>query len=720
MTKHPPALPTAYRIGRGPRILIVGTVFLMTVAVLLCTLSYAVYAERAAGDTRRYPMGAPGRTASTTTLLIDFQSTADRLAHSVVYLEPDGPAAPLPPGLEDWLEPGEIAVSPALAAAAGPDGVGLPAGRVVATISREGLSTPDERLAYVGASELAEVPGAHPYASFGAVPPVSPWDVSSSGALFGESMTVASLTTLLAALVLMAVAPAVGAFVIVCSGLRRRQARRDLLLDVLGAPRGWRRAQQRRALMPWVLLGTMLAAAAVTAPVLASARVPLTGFQLEPRLVTSHPLLLVLALGVSLLLALLLASWTPAPRAVGTRLSVILRRARQWWLWAAMAAVGLARWGPDLLDPAGGWVWAITYWAGVLAVLALVPLGITYAVTWAATRAARAAARARQPAALVAARWLAASPDMTLRVALALVLVLGVLFQAVAATQGTSENLRAAIQLERTVDDRIVELTTYDEIAGDDLSRALPGLHAVVTRPDPELQRLSLSGSCEALTVLGVSCDGTPRPPSRARPETTALAGYAGLQAEIVGQATQVTRLPPDSQVWLLRGDLERIDAVQAHRAVEAEVGPRARVRSPGDAWIVGARTEAQQGRWVPLFGLLGLAATMIALGADLHSRSRGNAERVALTAVLTGRPGAVLRLTVLALGLPLVVIGLASFLVQALVIVPVVTTVPPTPPPALLLAGPVMTLLLITTAVLVVVGSWSARRRSRTWVARG
>jgi hypothetical protein len=74
----------------------------------------------------------------------------------VVYLDPTTPAAPVPPGVQATPAPGEMVVSPALAAKLGTE-TDLRARfgeRVAGTIAPEGLAGPNDLLAYAGAQDL--------------------------------------------------------------------------------------------------------------------------------------------------------------------------------------------------------------------------------------------------------------------------------------------------------------------------------------------------------------------------------------------------------------------------------------------------------------------------------------------------------------------------------------------------------------------------------------
>ena len=710
----------SHRLSLASRLILVTTVAILTLTLLICSLAYAVYAERAAGDERRLPRDAPAHTDSTVTLLVDFRALPGDGSYSAIYLAPDGPNAQLPPGLDRWLAPGELAVSPALATAAGPEGRGLPAGKVVTEISREGLGVADERIAYVGMDDLRSVPGAHPYDGWGSTTPVTPWDVSRTGAVFGESIALTSLATLLMALVLLAVAPALGAVAVACADMRRRQTRRDLLLDALGAPRAWMRRRQMQATLPWITIGLLAGSALALVPVVTGSTVPFTRFQLEPRLLYDHAGASAIGLALAAISSLTLAALSPRRLRLGTRLRESANRLHTWWLAAAVAAVIFTRHAPDLIDPAGGWGWALSYWLGVIAVFALVPWGATYLVIMFARAAGRFARATSRPGLLAGARWLPAHPSVVLLPSVALTMVLGVLFQVVAVTQGTSQNLRDALQLQREVDNTIVPIKIYEDLEASSLMEALPGIDVLKVTMDLEHGQTTMRGTCEAIENLGVACGAAQTPASQAHPAAAALAGYLGAGTSFVGQDETPETLPGDSEGWLVRHDLRSIDPVAAQHAIDSAIGPRARVDLPGGTWITGAQDLAQEGRWVPFFGMIGLLATLSALVVDLASRSRTHADRVATLSVLLGRPGVVGWMTCVSLGAPMFVLGTIAFFTHAYVVAPIVTTVPPIPAPAELLAAPTFLLLTLCSVLLVVTATYSALVASKVWVARG
>ncbi|WP_199431981.1 FtsX-like permease family protein [Qaidamihabitans albus] len=88
----------------------------------------------------------------------------------VTYLDPAGPGAPVPPGLREIPEPGEMVVSPALAdrLQAHPALDARFNQRVTGTVAPEGLADPTELWAYAGGTGVRDSPGADTVYSYGA------------------------------------------------------------------------------------------------------------------------------------------------------------------------------------------------------------------------------------------------------------------------------------------------------------------------------------------------------------------------------------------------------------------------------------------------------------------------------------------------------------------------------------------------------------------------
>ena len=132
------------------------------VAVLLVAAAAPTMlsARNARGDARDdYPIGVPQVPRSSATLLVaSFDTTFRDISIHGRIVQPEGPRAPLPPGVSAYPRPGELVVSPALRdLLASPSGAllrqRLP-GRIVGTIAPAGLQGPSEAAFFLGSDSL--------------------------------------------------------------------------------------------------------------------------------------------------------------------------------------------------------------------------------------------------------------------------------------------------------------------------------------------------------------------------------------------------------------------------------------------------------------------------------------------------------------------------------------------------------------------------------------
>ncbi|MBO3083335.1 FtsX-like permease family protein [Cellulomonas fengjieae] len=143
------------------RLALVATGIGIGVAMLLLVASVPnVLDTRATRDAARSP-GTPVAERGDDTILVK-RMFSEVGAENVVghLLQPEGPRAPLPPGVDRSLAPGEALLSPALLRLLeGPGGdvlEGRWGDRVVGTIAPDGLVGPQELRVYVGTDQLTE------------------------------------------------------------------------------------------------------------------------------------------------------------------------------------------------------------------------------------------------------------------------------------------------------------------------------------------------------------------------------------------------------------------------------------------------------------------------------------------------------------------------------------------------------------------------------------
>lgn len=160
------ALLTALGVGIG-----------VAVLLLAAAVPGALDARQARGDARDdLRMDRPIPAAADTLLVRTVDTTFRDQPVRGRALRPDGPAAPVPPGLAALPAPGEVVVSPALR-----DVLDSPAGplfaprlggaRVTGTIGDQGLAGPRELAFYLGVDRLSTEDGAVRLDRFGGGPP---------------------------------------------------------------------------------------------------------------------------------------------------------------------------------------------------------------------------------------------------------------------------------------------------------------------------------------------------------------------------------------------------------------------------------------------------------------------------------------------------------------------------------------------------------------------
>lgn len=690
-------------------------------AVLTCALIYSGYAHRGNVDAARFPQVTAGSTADTTTVGIEFDALDDHLSYSVILLQPGGPTAPLPPGLDSWPAPGEVALSPELRRVGLAQGIEERYGRAVHTIGSEGIGAPTERLAYVRPVNDRIDSGARIEASaFGLPAPVSPWRVGSSGAYFGESMNIASLRLFLPAAVIFMIVPALGCLVVVRRRIADRLGPRELLLEALGAPTSVRLRLRLGTVWAPIVSGVVLGAVLCAIPVMASWRLPFTHFLLFPELITDRPALMLGALGLVVAFPVGVLTTSPARRSGTNRPAQIVERAKGRWLLAGPLAIAGALWLPDLVDPGGGWVWAITYWLGVLATFAMVPMSIAILVTQGMGRLRRFARTQGWPAVLVPSAWLATAPLTTLRCAVTLVLASGLLFQGLVWTQGSNEHLEQALAAQEVVDGRILEVraTASDDFA-EFVDSGLPegvGFVGQVIAPDSSAQ---LIGSCVDLTALSVPCGGTTLAAQLPDPAGTAL-GYSFGDLPITGVVGSPVDEADEAGLEGFAFDRSLMATLDSEALQDAARATGATMTPLGQSWVGGATNEARQGEWIVLLGCLGLAAVLLALTADLGGRLQEHARRTGVLTALSGRARDHWIMAGVVAVVPTLTAGSLAYLAHAVAIQPFVSTPPGGTPPAEMVLPP-----FAVTCIGVALLSWltvarTSLRAVHGWVPRG
>jgi hypothetical protein len=342
---------TAVGVGLG--------VALLLLAASLPTALQARDDRNAARDDRTTGTTQPTRGAGTL-LVGTFDTTYGERDIRGRLLQPEGPRAPVPPGVRRLPRPGELVVSPALGALLKTRAGELLAARlrakVIGTIGHAGLQGPGEYAFYLGSDRLEGAPSAHRISAFG---------TDGAGGGYG------SVLTLLVVIALVVLLLPVGVFIATAARFGGEQReRRMAALRLLGADA----AMARRVAAGESAAGAVLGLGA-------GALLFLAGRQLAGHLTLWDISVFPADVRPSLVLTGLVAAAVPATAVVVTVLALgrvvveplgVVRRAaggrrRLWWR-LAIPALGLVTLAP-LLGGIGAGFNAYQVGTGVVALL---------------------------------------------------------------------------------------------------------------------------------------------------------------------------------------------------------------------------------------------------------------------------------------------------------------------------------------------------------------
>ncbi|MGA4955134.1 hypothetical protein [Streptomyces lavendulocolor] len=655
---------------------------------------------------------------------------------SVVYVEPAGPSAPLPPGLPRWPAPGEAFVSPALLDAM--PSAATRYGRLAGTVSAEGLADAGELFVYVRPPSGVRIQGYGTtlgVTGFGAARPVpGPYFLSQS-----FDRPAGDLYWLLAPQLGLPVA----VLLIVASRLGARQ--RDERLAVLYAIGAGRSVRARIAAGECVRplgAGVLLGGAPLVAVTLTGVRLPLTGYEVSAAdlapLRWQFPLALALVWAA---LCLLFAALHLRVRPAGSGRPRPARRRPSAW--------------PAVLCGIGGLAVVSGAAAGQAAGTRLFVLGTTLTLVGLPPLLGRAAARVAvrltgygtgDPARLVGGRWAAAHPAVVARAGAALVVMLGLAAQALVLVTDLTDEARNATVLAERLDERLLEVRSAPADArararfvaalgpGDRVLRVVPGGDPSGTGPPV------LVGDCDDLAALGAmrSCPRGRAVPAQEvyrerTPRTEALRwmGFGPVHVRATGPAVRSAAVRSPSVrspavreqgrehgpfVVLTSGPEGRERAERAARATL----PLPHVGVPGDENVIGGHARARQADWVLLVATAGFLLLAFTGAAGLLHAFLDRADELRPLAGYTSGVGFHLRVAWWGMGVPMAcALGPAALVAGLLAGVNLGFLSPSGSSPLGLLGGGLAVALAVCAAATVGGGLLSAGFTHR-WVPRG
>ncbi|MFI2223765.1 FtsX-like permease family protein [Streptomyces fradiae] len=647
----------------------------LVVATLIAT--HATYQGQATRGDARTPVfqeDVPGSTAKAL-----WSVAGDSIPGSgpfqVVFIAPLTDDAPLPPGLSAWPRPGEAALSPGLRNHPAAKDVTKRYGRTVATIGEEGLQSPDELFAYVVPAAPLRGETVRPITGYG--PGVGPVYYTVGQTDYAQPkwvfLSMVAFLGLLPAVVLLTVAARTGS---------HTRDRRTDLVEVLGAtPRNRNLIVVGEALVP-VLVGTLLALCAVGTASFTDLRLPWAGHVLVSGDIRGWlwvflPALLAVAVAV---LAVVVLADRPGKRSTSsTRVSGRSRSLRPWALLCPVLLLIAVR-GPELFTP-GTTAFVMTNWVAAVGTLATLPAAVAVVTSMIGECLVRVGRRHGLPGLVIAGRRAAAHPGPVARMTAGVLVAIGLLLQVVAWQGQLGQSSRAAqATVDRIGSTALVvqpRAATAEQLKT--FKRDLPARVSVLSLTmAPETDSLTLRGSCTALQRLQLDCPTEPsaltKTPTDPRLREL-IAWNGGLQATVsVQQGEPLTALDDGdgfSQTVLISHDGEDISAADVKRQAHRVFPMGAEVSTIGGEWLTGSRVNQLHGRWITLFGLVGIG--MLAAAAALAGLAEflRNGRALAPVTMLAGNHRVFWSTAALSILLPLVLAGVVGCVVGAWLALP-------------------------------------------------
>lgn len=618
----------------------------LTFAVLVAVTAYGVFEVRAAGDGARYPVV---ETAASGTGSTSFDVAGDDVPgqgqFTVVTLYPDGPAAPLPPGIPSDVEPGDVFLSPSLKSLDPSLRMDERYGPVDGTITAEGLSAPDENLAYI-------IGGGHPPSGsqravdFGES--VSPWAVGSSSAFFGESMTIQPLGAVLPAVGVLVVLPAVGLGVSCAGQVSGSRRRRDGVLEALGARPRVRWGVEVRSTLPGLVCGSVGAAFAAWVYIRSQPTVPYVDFVVSPdALPISRAALAALAAVIVGLVCFTVPYRRSRAHARPTPAPLHLSPA---WTLAGPVVVALASWLPDRVAEPPSPVNVVLRWALAIVSLVAVAVSVSAALIALGGWLRRLGHRHGHATALVTGGSLAGTGRNFVVMTLAVgSMCLAAFFTAQYAALGQSFSVDGR-SLHRTIGTSAAVVEMPDRAAAGRFLKTVPAELGVVS-----VRGAALTGDCASLEHMGFSCDSAGR-------QSRATAVLRALHMPSATEVRSSRPLPQAGRYLVVDTTGAPVDVPELKALANEASGQVTQVGEVASQWITATDGLIHQLRWVPVWAAAGLTLGLIGVIISSLGGQAEQSRRMAPVLALFGSDRARTAIVVgLTTGVPLLTAGVAS-----------------------------------------------------------
>ncbi|RKS76309.1 hypothetical protein BZB76_1663 [Actinomadura pelletieri DSM 43383] len=602
-------LRIGWNIGRGASGDRIRFIALLLASATLALIASTAVAAVAVVDARdgvertRGPLFADDGEPATALWRVEFD-TVDQVQHSVVFVEPLTASAAPPPGLPRWPARGEAYLSPELLRLGAPENISARYGHLAGLVQRNGLASPGERIAYVRPP--------HPNLRS------DDWfKITGFGQAvgLGEAQAARPLSMFLDALIGLLAVPAVALLVVAARCGSTARDRRSALLQALGGLARHRAVVNLgEAALP-ATAGACLGAVPILTAMIVDIRIPGTGYLIgstDLRAVWWTIPAVVLATVLITLTAVVMldrvdrAGKTTRPRSFSGPVP-------RWRLvlCAVMFAVEAVSGFVD------GDVGFYLYLTGALGVLATLPSVAAALSRGLGERIAAFGRRRGRPAPLTAGRWIVAHPGVVTRLAVAVIIGLGLITQVQVWHSRLSEPEKEAVATEKRVGGGVLLVSAETDLTPAQISAFaghLPPAYTILGLHTPENSPTTAVAPCPALRSVHLTCPTTSTALRTGEGDTRVqeLHRWQGKQnGQMIVRTGSITGSKLDA-LAVLSAPETGSQTTPVKQAAYATL-PLPKVDQLGADSLISAKSDSQMARWLVLFGVCGMLILMLA-----------------------------------------------------------------------------------------------------------
>ncbi|WP_143201235.1 FtsX-like permease family protein [Streptomyces uncialis] len=608
-----------------------------------CVVVSATYSGRAAAQEARSPVTVPEQQAEQAIARwMESADTVEGRQYSVIYIQPLRKDAPPPPGLRYWPAPGHSAVSYGAELAGRHEGITSRYGEMDARLELEGLASLSEPLIYVRPAKPMKE-GLY----------VSAWG-NPEGTVFGEPLNIQPATGFYVLITATCLVPALALTVIACRTGSVKRDRRQSVLHAMGASRRHRLLVDLGETAPPILAGAALAVLAMYVWQGTNWNLPRVNYVMTVDYLQPHLLPFFGSAGLAALVVLT-AAVTVKPRTagvIGARPGIgqgraLVRTAR----WLCPVAFAVAFFGPSLFSAQDNeMLFLLPYAAGSLTALLMLPAALSALTTQLGRLTGWWGRRGGHPVALLAGRWVAASPAAVTRVVTSIVLLIGLSAQLYTWNNRTTESDAEALATQRMLDSSAVVVDGVDRNSLQQLQSfitALPGeqkVLAVYNNDSPGAQkRTRVLGGDAALRQAGLpvpSKDGQVLTASAQKVHSNrgrALLQAADTMADgtVAIERGAVATTKNLRMLQAIAPEGHKVDPPTVKHLANQTLMPGWHVTVPGDEWTATLALYREHNWWLPMFAMATLAilafATCLANMAEFLRFSKSLAPTIVM-----------------------------------------------------------------------------------------